>query len=185
MKKKKRTLEDVSEIEFNSSEAGEEVDASVLVKKLKKELVMCSKERKEYLEGWQRARAESINSKKVVESERERQVLFAAEELIADTIPVLDSFDMAFGNSTAWERVDENWRRGVEHIHTQLLRVLGEHGVTIIDPKGGQFDPSEHESVGEVKASWEYPPHSIVHVRQKGYRLQTKVLRPAKVEVAV
>jgi len=63
----------------------------------------------------------------------------------------------------------------------QLLGTLGSHGMKVVDPTGEKFDPNIHEATFETA----YPgkePGTIFHVEQKGYMLNGRVLRPAKVE---
>lgn len=184
MRKTKGTSAEDDDILLERTGASDESDAAPIIRKLKKELAACSKERREYLEGWQRTKADAINSKKATVEERAQYVQFAAEGVLSSLIPVLDSFDMAFENSVDKEVTDENWWQGIKHIHSQLLRTLEEHGIAVIDPQGELFDPEQHESVGEVLATEDCPSQTIATVRQKGYRLGTKVLRAAKVEMA-
>lgn len=184
-KKKKEEYSDFVPINEEVSDAdGDDSNLAVVVRKLKKELKACTNERREYLEGWQRARADLINTKKTNTESRKQHMHFATEALIHDLIPVLDSFDMAFGDIAAWEKIDKNWRQGVEYISEQLLRTLHEHGVEAISPDGEQFDPALHESIATVPPSPAHPSGTITSVQQKGYRLNGKIIRPAKVEVA-
>ena len=101
---------------------------------------------------------------------------------MADLIPVMDSFDMAFRDKTAWEKTPENWRQGIEYIYNQLLAVLEKNGVTQLNPENGVFDPAAHESVGTREVSQE-DNGMILEVVQKGYRLHTKLIRAPKVLV--
>jgi len=150
---------------------------------LKTRLKECLAERKEYLEGWQRSRADYINAKREYESEKKELVTFAKGNLLADLLPVLDSFDQAFGNREAWERVDSNWRIGVEYIHRELVRIMSEHGLEAIDPVGESFDTTLHESAGSEDVATENLHHTVIKTLQKGYRLGGKLIRPARVIV--
>ncbi len=150
---------------------------------LKKELEHAKKERAEYLDGWQRAKAELVNSKKTFENDKKRYRDLATEDIISELIPVLDSFDMAFRDKNAWESAPENWRRGVEYIYNQLLAVLERNNVTQIAPVGAPFNPAEHESIGVTPVETEREHHKVQTVAQKGYRLKDKVIRAARVTV--
>lgn len=154
------------------------------IKKLQKKLKACMAERQEYLNGWQRARADNINTKKSEEQRRKELIQFSQENLLIDILPVLDSFDMAFSNKEAWEKIDENWRKGIEHIHTQFLNILKEYHLISYDSLGEYFDPSRHDSVESVIADKKSDNGKIVEVLQYGYVLNEKVIRPAKVKVA-
>lgn len=153
------------------------------VLKLKEELKQCKEEKQEYLDGWQRSKADFVNLKKRSAEEilelRER----FAEGFISDLLPVLDSFDMAFKNKEAWESAPEQWRKGIEYIHSQILNLLENNNVKIIDPLNKDFDPNEHHSSANVKVDDESQDHKVIDVILKGYKLKDRVLRPAHVKV--
>ncbi|KKT88503.1 MAG: Protein GrpE [Parcubacteria group bacterium GW2011_GWC1_45_9] len=144
------------------------------------ELLNCQKERDEYLAGWQRARADLINFKKE-ETERLRQiVMFANENLILDLTYILDSFSLI-----------ENSLQG-EHeslkpfllLKSQLENALKQKGLERLKTaKGDDFNPELHEAV-EVEESREEKPHQILEVISEGYRLNGKLIRPARVKVS-
>ncbi|MDZ4227152.1 MAG: nucleotide exchange factor GrpE, partial [Patescibacteria group bacterium] len=105
----------------------------------------------------------------------------AKGDIVMELIPSLDSFDLAEG-SEAWERVDAGWKKGIEHIRTQMLEVLERNGVSRFGKVGEPFDPKRHESVQE---SDDAPgePHCIVKVLRSGYAVGEQVVRPAQVVV--
>lgn len=174
------------EITLEPSEEAENLrDPAETVKKLKEQLKSCQKERQEFLDGWQRAKADFINAKKREEEERGEFIKFSKRELIKELLPALDSFHTAFGNKEVWEKVDLNWRMGVQYIYSQLLAVLEKHGITLIDPKVGElFDPKKHASIGTISVSEKKTDHTVAEVVQKGYALHGKILEPAKVRIA-
>ncbi len=153
------------------------------VKKLKEKLKVALKEKQEYLDGWQRERADLANYKKEEEARRAGVAAMAREKIILDLMPVLDAFDMAFGNKEAWEKADKNWRMGVEYIYTQLIGVLEKHGVKQIGEVGLPFSPVMHESMETVPTDEEAKNHLIEKVIQKGYMMGERVIRPARVRV--
>ena len=158
-------------------------DAKTKLKKLRDELKTCHTEKGEYLAGWQRAKADLVNERRDEEARHADLVRFGQEKLLIDIISVLDSFEQAIGNKEAWEKVDQNWRKGVEYIYSQLLTVLTHYGGRPFDPSGESFDPSLHDSLETVPVAAPEKDHMIVEVLQKGYLLNDKVLRPAKVKV--
>jgi len=159
-------------------------DPAEQVKKLKEQLKSSQKERQEYLDGWQRCKADMINATKREEEERGEFLKFSRKELIKELLPALDSFHTAFGNKEVWEKVDLNWRMGVQYIYSQLMAVLERHGVTLIEPKAGEpFDPASHASIGTVAVAEKEKDHTVAEVVQKGYALHGKILEPAKVKV--
>ena len=153
------------------------------IKKLKEKLKQSEKERLEYLDGWQRAKADFVNYKKRDTEGREEFMKFAKEGLISDLLPVLDSFGMAFANKEAWAKVDPSWRVGVEYIHTQLLQVLSDSGLVEVNPKDALFDSKEHTAIGVVPTTDAVLAHKIAEVIQKGYSLNGKLVKSPIVKV--
>ena len=91
---------------------------------------------------------------------------------------------MAFANKEAWEKVEKNWRMGVEYIHQQLLKVLSDNGVMEISPVVGDIPNSNlHDMIENVVTDDESKDHTIAQVMQKGYKITGRVLRPARVKV--
>lgn len=154
------------------------------IKKLREKLKKCIAEKQEYLDGWQRTKADFVNARKKDEEIRAGLGAFVKEGLITDLLSSIDNFDMAYADKDIWESVDKNWRVGIEHIHTQLLKTLSEHGLEQFDPIGEQFDPIRHDSVESVVTDKEKDDNKITEVMQKGYILNNKIIRPAKVKVA-
>lgn len=152
-------------------------------KKLREKLKQCEEERREYLTGWQRSKADYINMRKRDEEARISAIKSAKEDVIVGVIPVLDSFEMAFSGEHH-ESVDENWIKGIRGIETQLLRTLGEYGVIQMYPLGEEFDPNLHDSVESKPTDNENENGKIIEVRQKGYSIDGKIIRAAKVVVA-
>jgi len=153
------------------------------LKKLKTELKKCQEERQEYLDGWQRAKADFINARKEEEENRQKMAGYAKEGILHDILPVVDSFDMAFANKEAWEKVDKNWRHGVEYIYSQLISVLEDNGMKALNPLGEEFDPNRHSSIESVEVDREEDDHRVMDVLQKGYTMNGKIVRAAKVKV--
>lgn len=162
----------------------EQSNPQALIKKLRQRIKELTEKNQEYLTGWQKERADGINLQKRLEGEKKEFAKFAKEDISTELISVLDSFDSAFKNKEAWEKVDENWRRGVEYIHSQLINVLGNHGVSVISPLGEKFDPNRDEAIESVPIEKEEDNHKILEVLSVGYKLQNKIIRAPKVKVA-
>ncbi len=152
-------------------------------KKLRSELSDCKKQSQEYLVGWQKERADFANYKANEEKKRTERIASLRTGLITDFFPVLDSFDMAFSNKEAWEKVDSNWRMGVEYIYSQLMSVLENYHVEVINTDHIHFDPMFHDPVETVDLDSPELDGKIIRIIQKGYRVSDSVLRPAKVQV--
>ena len=195
MAKKRKKIKDETEEEFDNDEEveyGEDVDMEIedieeniqgKLKKLKDELKKCKKERQENMNGWQRSRADYANLKTEEEKKKAHITEFIKEDVLLSFLPVLDSFDMAFANKDAWEKVDANWRTGVEHIYNQLLSVFKDNGVSDISESGISFDPELHQSVETVNTENKKEDGMISGVVNKGYKINGRILRPAKVKV--
>jgi molecular chaperone GrpE len=169
-------------VEFEFNEDGEE-DLKKTLKKLREDLKMCKKEKEEFLTGWQKERAEFANYRK---GEDDRKAMFSEsvrERILTRFLTVIDSFNMAFANKESWEKVDENWRRGVEYIYGQMNTVFEEYGVKPIGEVEESFDPNIHQPVEMVPTDKKEMDHKISTIIQKGYRLGARVLRPARVNV--
>jgi molecular chaperone GrpE len=169
-------------LEFEFNEDGEE-DLKKTLKKLRADLKQAKAEKEEYLTGWQKERAEFANYRK---QEDERKAIFSEamrERILTRFLSVSDSFNMAFANREAWEKVDENWRKGVEYIYTQMNSIFEEYGVKAIGEVGDVFDPNMHQSIDVVETDKKELEHTIANVIQKGYKLGERVVRPARVNV--
>lgn len=166
--------------EFAAHEAHKNKD---LVADLRAKLKKAQEEKAEYLEGWQRAKADYINTRKRDEESNREAIRYAEAELIEELIPVLDSYDLALGNKQAWESLPAEWRKGMEQIHNQLLKILKGHHVEVLEPLGSEFDPKNAEAVGMVDTENPAEDHHVLAVFQKGYKLHDRIIRPAKVRV--
>lgn len=181
---KNKNSEEADDVVFddNIDEEGND-DPKALVKKLREKIKNLEEKNQEYLTGWQKERADSINLRKRLEEEKKEFAKFAKEDIATELMSVLDSFESAFKNKEAWEKVDKNWRQGMEYIHTQLINVLGNHGVSVINPLGEKFDPQRDEAVETVTVEKESEDGKIIEVVSIGYKLHHKIIRAPKVKV--
>ena len=172
--------EDVS---FEETNEEGEVSVKDTIKKLRERIKTLEKEKGEYMLGWQRANADYANFKKETESSRKDDIRFASRRLIRDILPVLDSYDLARGNKDAWEKVDQNWRVGIEYIFGQLVSVLEGEGAIQYGKEGELFDPSLHESIELLDTDDESKDGRVAQVLQSGYKMGDTILRVARVKV--
>lgn len=169
-------------VEFEFNEDGEE-DLKKTLKKLRVDLKVCKKEKEDYLNGWQKERAEFANYKREEDTRKANFSEAMRERILTRFLTVMDSFNMAFGNTEAWEKVDENWRKGVEYIYSQMNTVFEEYGVKVVGEAGESFDPSIHQSIDVVPTDKKEQDHKVADIVQKGYKLGERVIRPARVNV--
>jgi len=164
------------------SENNQDLDKEIKQKEQEEpidELSKCQKERDEYLDGWKRAKADLINYKKDEAKRFEAVVKFANEAIIRDLINVLDSFDLAL---VALEK-EAKAEKGIYLIRAQLEDILRQNGLErIIVSVGQPFDPALQEAIATVDS--DKPGGTVVEEVEKGYLLNGKLIRPARVKVA-
>lgn len=160
-------------IEEESFDDTQDKNIESKIKKIKDKLKKCQKEKEEYLNGWQRAKADFINARKEEEKKREEFIKFSNQMLMTDILPVLDSFELAIENSKD---------KGFTLIRSQLSDVLEKYGIEEIKSEQEKFNPNLHEVIEEVESEQE--SGIIIESVQKGYKLNNKTLRPAKVKIS-
>jgi len=174
--------ERAEDIDFEpADELGEIGATNAKLQKLKEELEKVKKERQEYLDGWQRCKADSINARKEIEARALRSAESLREALVHDIIPALDSFDLAAG-SEAWASVSDGFRSGMERVQSQLLAALKSHGIERFGKVGEKIDHSMHEAV-EERDDFPGEAGTIARIIRYGYRSDERILRPAQVIV--
>jgi molecular chaperone GrpE len=159
-----------------------QTDSADGLETLRAELAEMNQKADEYLRLAQRAQADFINYRRRVEEERAQQARDATIGLLQRLLPVLDDFERALANATP-EELEANWGKGVVLVERNLRGVLASEGVTRIEAEGAEFDPREHEAVGQVPSA-EVPEGHVLHVARPGYRKGERVIRPAQVVVA-
>ncbi len=155
------------------------------IKKIKEKLAESDKLKTEYLDGWQRLKADYVNLKKRSDDEKMELSRYVKESFVGDFIPVIESFDMAFANKEAWEKVDPTWRIGVEYIHKQFIEILEGYGLKEINPVNEMFDPNTHTAIENVSTSDASLDHKVAEVVQKGYKVGDRMIKSPKVKVFV
>lgn len=155
--------------------------AKAKMQKLREELDKVRAERQEYLDGWQRCKADTVNVRKDLESRAQRSGELAKEALAHDIIPALDSFDMATQSET-WATVSDGFRSGMEYVRNQLLDALRRNGIDSYGKVGDVFDHALYEAM-EEREGGNGESGTVVKVLRLGYRSGEKVLRPAQVVV--
>jgi len=128
-----------------------------------------------------RMQADMDNREKRFEREMAKVRKFALESLMRDLVQVLDSMDQALASADPQDA--EQAYEGMELTRKQALQVLGSHGLEVLDPLGESFDPSWHEAMSTQPTEGQ-PPDTVFQVLQKGYRLNDRLIRPARVIVA-
>ena len=132
----------------------------------------------EYLARWQRAQADFINYKRRIEQERQEFSAFANANLVQSLLPVLDDMDRALA-AIPPDLTEHDWVEGIRAVDRKLRTSLETQGVKPIDALGQPFDPSLNEAVRQDTGQEDI----VIEEYQKGYTLNGKLLRPAKVVV--
>ena len=168
---------DVREIDdsIDSSGISEEESLEEQVKRLHTEA-------EEYLDGWQRARAEFANFKKRTQRENEHARVRIAGEIITHFLGVKDDIERALSRVPETDDFQE-WILGIELIHQKLQALFDAEGVELIEAEGERFDPNLHEAVS-FEESDDHEEGLIIDITQPGYKMGERVLRPAMVRVA-
>ena len=165
------------DVEIDSSDLDDSVvaeeSAQESVKKLRERLKEAETKAKEYLDGWQRAQADFANLRRRDEETKVEFIKFAKLSLLEELIPVLDSFNIAMSGG----------HKNFEPLYSQLVRVLKANGLEELDPLGEIFSPHEHEALGTVQTEKNEEDHKVLEVLQKGYKLNNRAIRPAKVKI--
>jgi molecular chaperone GrpE len=149
---------------------------------LKKKLEECQAQSDNYLDQWRRAAAEFANYKKRAEREQAEATKYCNAALIARLLPTLDDMDRAFQNLPK-ELAGNPWVEGMALVHRKLHTIFEQEGVREIETEGQTFDPALHEAVTH-EPSDTVPAGGIVGEVQKGYLLNDRVLKAAKVRVS-
>jgi len=136
----------------------------------------------EYLDGWQRSRAEFANYKKRVKREKEEMRAQVTGEILTHYLGVIDDLERALKDRPV-ESESNAWAEGIELIFTKLKAILESEGVEPIVAEGKIFDPNFHEAV-TYEENDDHRDGEVIEVIQTGYKLGDRVLRPAMVRVA-
>ena len=132
----------------------------------------------ELRDAWQRERADFLNYKRRIETERQREAEFAGAQVVAKTLFVLDDFDLALANRPTAPDV-EGWVNGVALIAHKMRLMLESEGVQPIPAQGERFDPARHEAVMMDDGGGDM----VVAELRRGYTLRGTILRPSLVKV--
>jgi len=127
--------------------------------------------------------ADFDNFKKRVQKEKSEQSEYANEKIIREVLPIIDNLERAWNSSQGQEGSDVSGIvSGLELILSQFHSFLKKYGVEPVESIGQQFDPNVHEAVAQVDVG-EGDGGKVVSEEMKGYMINQKLLRPARVVV--
>lgn len=154
-----------------------------LFKDLNEQLKQARAEAAEYLDGWQRSKADFANFKRRMELERLEMFNSVSGDILTRVLPAVDDFDRAV-MTLPEELKDNGWVSGVLLIQRKLSSLLDQSGAKQIPVSAGdEFDPTIHEAITHEESETIMSGHVIAEV-QRGYKMGDRVLRPALVRVA-
>ncbi len=149
------------------------------IAKLTSDLDEQKKKTDEYFEHLKRNMAEFDNYKKRMNKEKESMYYTVTADVVSNLLPIIDNFEKALNIDSK----DNEYKNGMNMIHTELIEMLNKLGVKEIEALGTTFDPNFHEAVmheeDEKKGEKE-----VVEVFRKGYILNDRVIRHSMVKVA-
>lgn len=160
-------------------EEGEAVDELAV---LSQELEKAKAKEAEYLEGWQRARAELANARKRFQREQERSYANAKADVLVQLLPIADNFERAL-ETLPDDLSGLSWIEGVMLIQRELQLLLEQAGVMPIEAAGQEFDPLLHQAVTHEPTD-AIPAGHVISELQRGYMVGDRVLRPSMVRVS-
>lgn len=128
-----------------------------------------------------RMAAEMDNFKKRLQREHQEQMRYAAEKVLSDLLPALDNLDLALQYGSQNEAC-KDMLQGIDMTRKQLLDAVAKNGLIALGERGEAFDPAIHEAIG-ISPDESLEKNAVSQVMQRGYKLNDRTLRPAKVMV--
>jgi molecular chaperone GrpE len=189
-KTKKQNIEQVNEEGIptvdealeNSEEALEQAQEAVS-EDIKALLAESRTEAEKHKEMALRIQADMENLRRRTRLDVENAHKYALNKFVDALIPAMDSMEMGMDAASKEGASIESIREGIDMTFKQLLDVLAEFNVERIDPKGEKFDPQFHEAMTMIPSP-DHESNTVVDVIQKGYSLNERLVRPARVIVA-
>lgn len=171
------TLDDaeVQDVEVDDSEAGEVAD---MFKKLQETEAALQKKSNDYLY----LMADFDNYRKRVVKEKAEIIKNASERVLKDLLPIVDDFERGL-EATKADTDGQQVREGMELIYNKLVKFLGNNGVKVIESTGADFNADLHEAIATIPSPSPELKGKVIDTTTKGYTLNDKVMRHAKVVV--
>lgn len=164
----------VIEPENDGEEIGE--DGEQTLAKLRSDLATARKEKQEYMDGWQRAKADYVNLLKRFETETKTAKVHGVVKAVETLLPAFDALERSKEHGDIPE--------GFLAIARQLESAFASLGLSPMGNVGEHFDPSLHEAIGQDPIDSADADDTITAVLEKGWRVGEVIIRPAKVRVA-
>lgn len=132
---------------------------------------------------YMRARAELDNLRKRHQRELEQAHKYAIDKFVSELIPIKDSLEMGLQAASDEQQDAARIIEGTELTNKMFEQVFSRFNIEVVNPVGAKFDPEKHEAMS-MQISPEHPANTVMHVVQKGYLLNGRIVRPAMVVVS-
>lgn len=165
------------EVEGEDPELGEgqEEKAENKIAKMREELRVCRKEKQEYMDGWQRAKADYVNALKRFEGETKTAQMRGLVKAVETLLPAFDALERSKEHGEIPE--------GFLAIARQLESAFAALGLEALGEVGEHFDPALHDALGQDETDSPEMDDTVMVVLEKGWKIDSFVIRPAKVRV--
>jgi len=169
--------------EDSNEQEPEQAQSDDPIENLEKELAEARQEAASAVETMLLMKADMENLRKRLVREHEKSRRRTLERFMGDLLPVRDSLERGLQAAEDPAATVEALKEGKLLIMKMLTKVMGDHGLEIIDPLGEAFDPEHHEAM-TMLPSPEHDENTVIDVLEKGYKLHERLIRPAKVVVS-
>ncbi|MBS0634096.1 MAG: nucleotide exchange factor GrpE [Verrucomicrobia bacterium] len=137
----------------------------------------------EFKDKYFRALAETENTRKRLQKEKIESQSYAIQDVVLDFLQPLDHFEQALNASQNASDDVKHWAIGFRMILQQLKQVIQDNGISTYEAVGEMFDPHLHEAI-ETEETTAFSEGTVTQEFTRGYKMGTRVIRPAKVKVA-
>ena len=166
---------DEEDVKIEAEDTEAEKKAEDKIAKMREELSTCRKEKQEYMDGWQRAKADYVNALKRFETGAKTAELKGIVGAVETLLPAFDALERAKEHGDVPE--------GFMGIAKQLESAFASLGLEEVGKVGEQFNPAYHDALGQDTTETIETDNTITVVLEKGWRIGDDIIRPAKVRV--
>ena len=182
MKKEKETKVEETQQETQKVQNETQTPQEEVENQVTEEVNEWEKKYNDINDSYLRLMADFDNYRKRTIKEKADLIKNAGERIITDFLPIVDNFERALDSMKTAEDVDAV-RQGVELIYNQVMSMMKANGVAVIETKDAPFDTEYHEAITTIPAPTPELKDKIVDCTTKGYTMNEKVIRHAKVVV--
>jgi len=172
--------------EASAADSSGQSDGDQVEKDLEALLADAEAKKDEYLELARRTQADFENFRKRMAQEVQAAGVRGKGQVAQEVVPALDDLERAIQAAGLDPEGDseDGLAHGVLLVFRSLREGLKRNGIEAVDPKGEKFDPNQHEALSTLPAAEGGESGVVIEVLQKGYRLDDKLIRPARVVVS-